>query len=291
MVVKAHQVYFNLYGYNILPLTRAVPLFFEDQRIRSIDDLMRFTNELLADALRTKTKTFDYGKTDIRDQIELDSDGFIILRLAARRPLTISKEDFTTGKIANWPNMIIAIDNNPNVQKIAIQVNRKVFASTNTVKGILEDNLNAILKRNHLRAYIEPKFDQKEFWSFVNQYRTKILQADFEMVSPNMANISGELNFNLGELAKTTNTNITHLQLNSEKNGSLVLSEDNSFIKSIVDYISNAAAGDITVKTRGIRAKIHMTTENTRFSITADELSLQGTLPESIKQEILNKMK
>jgi hypothetical protein len=263
---KANQVAFNIYRYQILPVSQTIQLSIDEPRIHSVEDLVKLKNEFFAQALRDIV-TFEYPRGEVIHRKDVVAENLFVIRFAARRRIRIQTRNFTVAKIDNFPTMVVGINNDPNVQTIAIQINRQVFASTETIRHILEENLSAQMRRTQLIVRIEPIFDEKKFWDEVRKYDRKIVQTDFELISPNMANIAGGLTIDLDQMHRSTNTKTTHLQLNSDKDGSLTLTEDDPIIKPIVDYVS-AGGGNISMKIRGLARRIHTSKGVTQINIS-----------------------
>jgi len=156
---------------------------------------------------------------------------------------------------------------------VAIQYSTKVFSNTNTVAEILEENLNRVLIPMGLHVYFEPLFEKKQFWEIVYTYPERIIQAEFELISPNLANISQALKIDLRSLNTSTNTQKTKLQLNSDKESSLTLSESDPVINSLVDY-SSEGGGNISLRVKGLKKKIQ--TNNSVTSVEVDEIALEA---------------
>jgi len=99
------------------------------------------------------------------------------------------------------------------------------------------------------------------------------------MVSPNMSNISNNLNFDLSALHEKTNTKETKLELKCPSNTSLSFDRDDKFIGSIVDY-SSQGGGNISLKVKGIKRKFQ--TSNSIEEFELDEIEIKNSSPEEI---------
>lgn len=71
---------------------------------------------------------------------------------------------------------------------------------------IISNSIEPKVKRNNLLFYVEPLFDKQEFWNPVNKYPRQIKQVTFNLISPNLVNISKSLKLDLRELYEDTNT-------------------------------------------------------------------------------------
>jgi len=267
------QPVFQLYRYQILPLSRQgfLPL----PGVQSLDDLIARKNEIFAHALGSIEK-FQHPKGEIIHRLIVDERDIVILRMGALKKVHLHKRDFSEKQEEDWPSILILINNDPDVQTVAIQLDFKVFRRTRTVAQILEDNLNVVLRRENLGVYFEPQFEKSDFWATVEKYPNRIVEASFDLVSPNMANIRQSLTIDLGALNKSTNTRRTVIELNSDPGATLTLSPEDPILTGLVDYASKGG-GPIKLKIQGLRRSI--TTTNRVKEIIVDELSLETNDP------------
>ena len=168
---------------------------------------------------------------------------------------------------------IIAFNNDPTVQKIAIQNNTAAFKDINTVSNIIQETLEEELKPFNLSFYTEPIYDKQEFWNLVRKYPKKIKQLTFDLISPNMANITKNLQLNLKQLYEDTNTHKTKVELNADQESYLEIKEDSKFINSLVDYSADGG-GNIFMRVAGKRKLLHTAQSPEEFNI--DKQLLEG---------------
>jgi hypothetical protein len=76
------------------------------------------------------------------------------------------------------------------------------------------------------------------------------------MVAPNLANISKNLELDLGEIKNRTNSLHTNISLQAGKGEALTLSERDSFTSSLVNYAAEGG-GTVHLKVKGIRKLIN----------------------------------
>lgn len=269
---KPPSVAFHIYRYQIIPLSQhlQIPL---SRRYETIDQLKSLKNQIFDEALQ-RIEEFTYPRAELAHKMETVDGNIYVIRLAVKKRVTVAPEPFNEQLLSNWPEVTIVIDNNPSVQKIAIERNPKGFQNTITVAGIIEENLNAVLKEDNLEIFLEPTFEKNEFWAMVEKYRTRITQATFELISPNMANISRALTIDLAALNQTTNTKETKIELNSGKDSHLDLDRNNPLINGLVDYAA-AGGGNITLRVKGLRRTIH--TSKSIIEESIDEATLEGS--------------
>lgn len=263
---------FAIYRYQILPIEQkeSKTLFIKSKPI-SVNELKKRKNAYLAKVL-SEPDIFKYDRGEVTQEIKHDG-GIYTIRLGSNKPAKIIHKDASEDRIANWPYIHVFINNDPSVQKIFIQVDRAVFSSSNVVKTIIEESLNFGLAKYDLRLYMEPLFESNDFWNLVEKYKNKITRVTFDLISPNMANISKKLKVDLAGLGKSTNTQRTLVQLNSDPNGALSLDKKDENLASAVNYAS-AGGGDARITVRGYKKTI--STSKTTKTIEFDEMEVKS---------------
>lgn len=136
------------------------------------------------------------------------------------------------------------------------------------------DSIEPVLTKNQLTALFEPMFEKRIFWDLVEKNKDKIQEVDFELVTPNMANISGVLPDNLKQFAKRTNAIKSHIAIASDGASALKLDQSDPIVNALVDY-SSEGGGDISIRLAGIKKKLH--TSGSVREVTIDEATLHGT--------------
>ena len=270
--MASKAIRFNLYRFQLLPTSKNIQKSF-DRDIESVEDLRRAKNSIFGEVI-TSIKEFDYSYSELRHRVMLEDEEFVVIRLGVERDIDRVTEDFDRENVESWPFVHILINNNPTVQKIAVQRNRDAFSDTRTVTNILQDNINPLLRNYQLGFYIEPIFEKSEFWAVVDKYPDRITRVSFELISPNLANLSKALSEDLKDLATDTNTHKTNLDIKSNPESHLVLERDNEQLDSLAEYTSGGG-GSVTFKVRGIKKKI--TTDESVSEITIDEIDLEAS--------------
>lgn len=281
---REKQINFQLFRYQILPISKSFQQSFEP-KISSREELIEKKNYFFEKSL-LEVKEFDYSRTKLVHEKEDLGEGKFIIRIGAKKKIVRSTKSLTDEELENWPRILVLIDNSPNKQIIAIQEDRKAFADTITVSKIISSTINPKLHSFQLSLHVEKMFEKKIFWNIIEQYKNKILQAEFELISPNLANISKNLNFDLKGIAGSTNTQKTKIQLNSDKDSSLELSQSDHFINGIVNYAADGG-GETTIRVRGIKKKINTSKGTRESSINEVEFS---TSDKSALRLILDKI-
>jgi hypothetical protein len=266
---------FHLYRYQLLPVDR----HFQGDLYGAgtIDELLARKNAIFAEALLAPG-AFSGGRTQTATQRLANADDFLLYRIAANRSLQHETRDFKTEVIDNWPKILLVVWNAPDKQLIAVQHRVTAFQDTEAVLKLVFDSIEPLLAKNQLTAIWEPLFEKKVFWDLVDKYRGKIQEVDFEMVTPNMANISAVLPENLRQFAKRTNAVKSRVAITSDGASALKIDHNDPVVNALVDY-SSEGGGDISLRLAGIKKKVH--TSRTVREVSIDEAVLQGT-PENV---------
>ena len=266
---------FHLYRYQLLPVDR----YFQGDLYgaATVEELIARKNTIFAEALNSPT-AFAGGRTQTATQRLAEANDFLLYRIAANRSLQHETRDFQTEVIDNWPKILLVIWNSPEEQLIAVQHRVTAFQDTEAVLKLVFDSIEPILARNQLTAIWEPLFEKKVFWDLVEKFKGRIQEVDFELVTPNMANISGVLPENLREFAKRTNAVKSNVAITSDGASALKIDPNDPIVNALVEY-SSEGGGDIALRLAGIKKKIH--TSRTVREVTIDEAVLQGT-PENV---------
>jgi hypothetical protein len=272
---------FHLYRYQILPISREIQQDFIEG-ISDINDLLEKKNEIFWNSLSHVHK-FE-SRTELSQKRIYFEDSFALFKIAANRSLNRETKDFKEEELDNWPSIYAAVWNQPDKQIIAVEKRIAAFQHSETVVRMIIDAVNFRLSKHLLRAHWEPQFEKTVFWDLVKQHKDKIHEICFELVTPNMANISNVLDEGLKNFAKSTNTATTSLKIESDTASSLSIKQDDPAINSLVDYASEGG-GDISIRLHGFKKKIH--TSKTVKEIDISEVSLTGDakyIVDSIKQ-------
>lgn len=269
--MKTFSRSFHLYRYQINPTVESWQPDVFGEGIKSIAELKSKKNEIFISALKDIPQFF-HPRAELTHKL-FPFDNFLVLKLGANRSLIRTTKEFEEEILDNWPSVYVVINNDPNIQMMAVEIDFKVFYRTSTVVNILSTNLNDELQKNKLWLDIKPTFYKNEFWKIVNQHKNHVTKAEFYMVAPNLSNISDKLELDLGAIKNHTNSQNTNMTLESPKGESLTLTEDDSFTNSLVHYASEGG-GTIHLKIKNIRKKIK--TEDSIKTTEIDEIYFEG---------------
>lgn len=266
---------FHLYRYQLLPKDR----FFQGDLYdaQSIDDVVKRKNEIFARALRSSA-TLRSAKYEISVERLIDSGDVFLYRMAANRSLQHETRDFKTEIIDNWPKILVAVWNDPEQQLVAVQHRSVAFQNTKAVVNLLFESLDPTLAKSQLRVLWEPIVERQAFWDLVSRHKGKISEVTFELITPNMANISGVLPEELKEFAKRTNAIKTGVSIQSDPTSGLKIERTDPVMTGLVNYSSDGG-GDISIRLSGVKKKIH-TARNVK-EVSIDEIALEGS-PENV---------
>ena len=258
------QSAFQVFRYQLLVDKTLQKSMFD--KYETAEELRNDKNNILQNILVNDKFRFTSESSEIESK-HITSYGYMnYFRVGAKRKIKVSKKDFTEDYIETYPNIIVAVNNHPSVQKIAIQNNIQAFQDCKIVSHFIQKSLENKLDHYNLSFIIEPTYDKKEFWNLVKQYPMRIKQVAFDLVSPNMANISKNLKLDLKSLYNDTNAERTSLELNAKEESFLDIKEASKFISSLVEY-SAEGGGNISMKVQGISKKLHTAQSVSEFNI------------------------
>lgn len=275
--MKNKNISFDLFRYQILPRSRTFqPDLFGE--IKSLDDLLAQKNQIFFQAL-LKVREFETRKTPIRHKVLYQDQDQILYRFASNRSLTRETEEFTEEEVENWPSFLVYIWNDPSEQFMAIQERWSAFQKTDIVAKSITQAVDEVLGENNLRAHPESLFLESEFWDLIDHNTGKIRDIHFELITPNMSNISETLSDELKDFAKSTNTAQTKLNIQADPDSSILLDPDDKNLKGLVSY-SSEGGGNISIKVRGLSKRIN--TKKSKKHIDLTELEIEGKDPSEI---------
>ena len=273
---------FLLYRYQIIPNERIqerLPLHVGDM---TVEEVIQYKNEFFIQAFNNfvSYSDLDLYEEAVRKKIRIkqifpnthadESEQLFVFKVASRKRMKRETENFESVSEENWPSVFVLIWNDPEQQIIAIEHRPMAFHSTNSLAATLEKRLNEILAIHNLNVQINPIFDKKSFWEFIEGRNLE--KVIFKIVTPNMASISQSLSEELKAIAKMSNSATTELALTAPENGTLNISPSMPQLPELVDY-SSKGGGNIRVKYKGIKAITNVKTKQS--SLTIDELTIE----------------
>ena len=269
---------FDLYRYQLLPITQDIqPDMY--RRILSVEELKQQKNILFSEIFANFPKLVSSSSTLHQKTVLNDGDWFAF-KLGAQRSIERENEHFNKERIENWPHVTVILNNAADCQFIAISKNTKAFSNSRIVANTLEKTLKEYLKKMQLSMHINELFDEQDFWDLVRLHRGKITSVKFELISPNMANISKCLKVDLKQINLDTNSHRTCLELNAADDAVLEIRDDNEVIDGLVEYAAEGG-GNISLKINGLKRSVH--TQKTNRTVELDELIVENLNVESLE--------
>lgn len=270
------RIPFKTYRYHLVPVKSDQLSVFGHKL--TLEELKERKNELFKDII-IKSKSLQGKSSKLPIELDYSQNDVYVLKLAVDRKTTLYK-NFKPIDVENQPFIYVLINNDPEIQKIIIEDNKAAFYDTLAVKNILERAFSLQLSQFDLTIHIEPVIDKGTFWEYVKKHAHAIERLDFEIVKPNLANISKSLKAPLKQLIDITNSHKTTIKLKAPDNGVLEnINQKNEQLNSLVDY-SNEGGGDgIKMKLKGIQKTV--STKN----------MIKETYIESFEIETMNQQK
>lgn len=277
--MKKSRYNFDLYRYQILPIDRKQSIVFQDREL-SVGELIERKNKFFIDAFENLCSEINdshyhkdviFGKIAPKIESTSTNDNVYVFVMAKQKHITRETDNFTSQDIENWPKIYLIVMNNECEQIIAVERRTSAFSSTKNAVVKLTNKINAFLEWKNLAVHISPIYEKRSFWECIEGKRVK--KVEFNLITPNMANISQAISDDLKALAKNSNTARTELALNAVDNSSLHITPDNEQIVDLVEYASQGG-GEIKVKISGSKRAIDINKGIKTMSI--DSMSIIG---------------
>ena len=272
------KINFHIYRYHLLPLTRRdnqIELFPEKKL--TYEEIKAKKNDFFKDVLG------DLNESKLNSnplKLHHQEDTFYLFKLAQKKTTSITR-NFETENIINEPYIYVVINNDSEVQKIAISENSDAFSNPDVVKNILNKVFQNDLKKFGLNIEIEQVFDKVNFWNYVGKHKYEITYLDFQFIKPNLANISRSLPEDFKNFADNVNSHKSQIILKAPEKGTLEnIDKSNNEINGLVNYTSEGA-GFIKMKIKNIRKTIN--TKESPVTLQIEELDIEGAGDQVLK--------
>ncbi|SDT87619.1 hypothetical protein [Desulfobacula phenolica] len=266
---------FELYRFQLLSKSRNIQLDLFENIETLIKNKNKFLGTILADFPEIKHK-----KLSTRQKIIYEKHDWHILKIGAKKKIENNKPDFDKESLDDWPHVTVIINNHPEIQTIAISINRKAFSSTQVVANLIKDAIQDQLYKYDFVMHVDAKFQKNKFWELINEYKEEIIALKFELISSDMTETSKILSLDLGKINKLTNSHKINLELNSFNGNALDINQENDNIRSLVDYAAEGG-GDISIKISGLQRRKRASKFIT--SVKFDETSLDNPTNEILE--------
>jgi hypothetical protein len=222
---------------------------------------------------------FTWPYADISHEIVYQDENIYLIRLGVNRPTVLRTEDFKSISTSDWPWIYIYVDNDPNHQLLVIEVDQEAWDSPDITINMLYHNINEYLNRYYLVAEIEPLIEKNAFWEFVEKHKGQITVVEFDMISPNMSNISDKSQWPLKEIREQYNATRQKLRLENTESTSIDLKKDD-LISSMAEY-SALGGGKTRFKLKGFRA--YKSLSEDKVSIELEDLDIESDDPSQFR--------
>ena len=259
---------FYLYRYQLLPIDVQPTLLYD------LKDLISKKNQYFHQAVMSLKESWkDPAKKRYSYDIYRHTEKSIMLIASRQKNVKLIREDHTERDVDSFPFGYVIIDNDKEHQIIAIQESTELRAKTILKK--IEKALQHFLAKRYLIIKISPIYNEDNFWDFVSKHEEKITSLSFDLITPNMSNISSRLSEDLKKTAKATGTVETNLKFNAASKGTLKLSQDNHELDGLVNYAAQGGGG-IFVKVKG--ARLGFDSNDFQLTLEVEDSQIKDTL-------------
>jgi len=276
--MEKRLINFRLYRYHLLPLStdESQTSMFPKKKKKTSEVKEKkniFFNTVLGSLVESKNNS-----NPIR--LHHQDEEYFVFKIAQKKTARIT-QDFKNQTVSNEPYSYVIINNDDKVQKIAISENGEAFSNTDVVKNILTKVFRKELEQFQLNIAIEPLFDSKNFWEYVEKYKNDLTYINFQYIKPNLADISKSLPADFKKFAENVNSHESHLTIKAPDKGVLEnINKNNPVVNGLVEYSSDGG-GNIKLKVKKIRK--HLNTTDKPVIQQIDELEIEGAAEQVIK--------
>jgi len=275
---KSEHRRFFVYRYQILArIDPESPQFVyttPDQNYMSVEELRADKNRIFSKMLQS-IEHFQWPYAEITHNIAFAEDDLFLIRLGVNRPTEIRTEDFKSVQTSDWPWIYIYIDNDSENQYLLTEIDRDAWDGTDITIRMLQDNFNSYLEAYYLLVEIEPLIEQRAFWAFVERHKGRIKVVEFDMISPNMSNISSKSKWPLQEIRDEYNATRQRVRLENTADRSIDVKPD-EFITSMAEYSSNGG-GKVRFRIQGFKG--YKSLSEDKIEVEFDDFDIQSDDP------------
>jgi hypothetical protein len=271
--MTANDFIFDIFRFQLAPTVSDAYQTRIDEESLTYADLKSKKNELLAKILRNQNlRLIDPHDRISGFELLQEIDDFFFFAIQIKREIKRTTLDRKIEQIPDYPYIYLIINNKPEVQKIAIQKNRKVYQHTNAPANLFERTLAYHLRSYHLDIVVNPIFSEGKFWDIIQQYDQRIQAVTFEIPKPNLSDVSKTIDKFVIETIQGTNAKQAKLEIEAHKDSNLNINQSDKNINDLVKA-SSEGNGDITLKIKRRRTKFSTRNIPTEKIVTEFELS------------------
>ena len=119
-------------------------------KYESAEDIRADKNNILQEILTHNNFRFRSGNSEINSKLMFSQGTMSYFKIGVKRKTKVFKKDFSEDVIENYPNVILAFNNHPDIQKVAVQNNTHAFANCKTVSHIIQKSIDEKVKDRNL---------------------------------------------------------------------------------------------------------------------------------------------
>lgn len=243
-----------LYRYQFAPLQDEPQSFFPNDVDRMTDEeLMQRKQDMFASIFDNEVEFhFKKGNKLYNHKILFNQGGFLVFKIANDKSVNL-EENFTKCKHQYSPSCNVIIDNRQDVQFLAIEEKKSVFASVDTVVSILQKTFSSYLHSYRLSIDIRKIYDETDFWTIVDGNHDSIEKIRFRFSYPNLPALNKNVKEAIAEVAKSTASGNTEFTLEAPSGSSLNVSDEDVNLSSLVQMSADGGE-EVMVKIKRINA-------------------------------------
>lgn len=238
-------MYFQYFRFFLSPIQGNILSFLDDSRMNSIKEI--FKNDYYG----------QYRGMNYAIKFCGDYEDVFHLKIAKHTSFKRNKspdEDFKTEVVEHWPNIDMIVSplakiNDTYGQIIAIERKTSIIDNpTNLLKNWAESKNKKLAEYGYALS-INPITQKESFWSIVKKYENQIEEVVFEYAMPNLFNTNNALEEDLKSANREFNASKAVISF-FNKNGNLILSEENQLLRQSAEYVDNGG-GNFKLKRKG----------------------------------------
>ena len=173
-------------------------------------------------------------------------DGIIVMRIANKKIISRTNEDFKKTNEEDYANCLVIIDNRPGIQRMAIDVKKSVFATDTTLCNIISHTLNKLLRPYSLHLDLMHLQDPKDFWTFINDkksYPMGFYKIKFHLPYLNLERLQKKYNSLTRQIRESYNGKLDW-EITAQNGGALEIKQDDKFQKAQINYFMKDLGGE-----------------------------------------------
>lgn len=265
---------FNIYTYQFKPIYLQRSLFCDPDL--NAQEAMENKNFIFAESLKNAIFVYRNKRHNVHSIVE--TNDFLIFKISNPRKIKIEKS-FKVIEETNEPSAYVIINNDKEVQRIAIQQDPLAFSDTNVIASIITNSTRQALQDAFLQMTIRREYSRSEFWDIVKSNPNKITSVLFQFDYPNLPRVRSVISEMLKEASTKTRSAKTILGFEAENNQTLCIDETDTDIQELNNGAADCGA-KVAIGIKGLKRK--MRTGHTSKEVELDELQIIGD-PNAIK--------